>query len=169
MRHRISGRHLGRDTNQRHSLYRTQLRSLFTYGYIKTTVAKAKSIVPLAEKIAAAAVKADLNSRRYIFTFFQDRNVVNNIVTAFSATFPGKTSNFTQLNNVKFRYGDNALIVKLSFVKEVNTIPVVKEKVKKEDKKTVKKAAKKEVKKEVKKVVKKVPAKKKAVAKKESK
>jgi len=27
--------------------------------------------MPLAEKIAAAAVKADLNSRRYIFTFFK--------------------------------------------------------------------------------------------------
>jgi len=123
MRHRISGRQLGRNINERQSLYRSQLRSLFTHGFIKTTTAKAKSIIPLAEKIAAAAVKADLNSRRYIFTFFQDRNVVNNIVAAFSTTFSGQTQNFTQLNNVKFRQGDNALIVKLSFIKEVNTLP----------------------------------------------
>ena len=124
MRHRIVGRQLGRNINERQALYRSQLRSLFTYGFIKTTSAKAKSIVPLAEKIAAAAVKADLNSRRYIFTFFQDRNVVNNIVTAFSTTFAGQTQNFTQMQNVKFRQGDNALVVKLSFVKEVKSIPV---------------------------------------------
>ncbi|HWS48554.1 MAG TPA: L17 family ribosomal protein [Candidatus Methanoperedens sp.] len=132
MRHRISGRQLGRNINERQSLYRSQLRSLFTYGFIKTTTAKAKSIMPLAEKIAAAAVKADLNSRRYIFTFFQDRNVVNNIVTAFSTTFSGQTQNFTQMNNVKFRQGDNALIVKLSFIKEINTLP---KEISKQDKK----------------------------------
>ena len=125
MRHRIAGRQLSRNINERQSLYRSQLRSLFTNGFINTTVAKAKSILPLAEKIAAAAVRSDLNSRRYIFTFFQDRNVVNNIVTAFTATFPGQTQNFTQMHNVKFRMGDNALIVRLSFVKEVNSLPKV--------------------------------------------
>ena len=126
MRHRISGRQLGRNINERQSLYRSQLRSLFTNGFINTTAAKAKSILPLAEKIAAAAVKADLNSRRYIFTFFQDRNVTNNIVNAFTTIFSGQTQNFTQMHNVKFRMGDNALIVKLSFVKEVKCIsPVV--------------------------------------------
>lgn len=174
MRHRIAGRQLGRNINERQSLYRSQLRSLFTNGFINTTAAKAKSILPLAEKIAAAAVRADLNSRRYIFTFFQDRNVTNNIVNAFSATFPGQTQNFTQMHNVKFRMGDNALIVKLSFVKEVKCISIevskadrkiasdkikasfggTKESTKKEvSKKTVKKeVTKKEV---VKKVVKK--------------
>jgi len=168
MRHRISGRQLGRNINERQSLYRSQLRSLFTYGYINTTVAKAKSILPLAEKIAVAAVKADLNSRRYIFAFFQDRNVVNRIVTAFSATFPGQTQNFTQMKNVKFRQGDNALIVRLSFIKEVNSLP---KEVSKEDKKIIsdkikssfggKKVTKKEVIKKVeKKVVKKVISKK---------
>jgi len=142
MRHRISGRHLSRTINQRKNLYRSQLRSLFTHGFINTTVAKAKSIIPLAEKIAVAAVKGDLISRRYIFTFFQDRNVVNRIATAFSNTFPGQTQNFTQLKNVKYRQGDNALIVRLSFIKEVNSLPVIKEKEKKEVKKENKKITK---------------------------
>lgn len=142
MRHRISGRHLSRTINQRKNLYRSQLRSLFTHGFINTTVAKAKSIIPLAEKIAVAAVKGDLISRRYIFTFFQDRNVVNRIVTAFSTTFTGQTQNFTQLKNVKYRQGDNALIVRLSFIKEVNSLPVIKEKEKKEVKKENKKITK---------------------------
>jgi large subunit ribosomal protein L17 len=176
MRHRISGRQLGRNINERQSLYRSQLRSLFTNGFINTTAAKAKSILPLAEKIAAAAVKADLNSRRYIFTFFQDRNVTNNIVTAFSTTFAGQTQNFTQMHNVKFRMGDNALIVKLSFVKEVKCIsPIVSkadrkiasDKIKTSFGGKTKAAVKKETAK--KEVTKKVAVKKKAVAKKETK
>lgn len=168
MRHRISGRQIGRNIHERQSLYRSQLRSLFTHGFIKTTNAKAKSIMPLAEKIAAAAVRADLSSRRYIFTFFQDRNVVNNIVTAFTATFPGQTQNFTQMSNVKFRQGDNALIVKLTFVKEVNSLPKVISKVDRKiasDKIKASYGGKVSPKKEVKKT----PAKKKAVTKKESK
>lgn len=171
MRHRISGRQLGRNINERQALYRSQLRSLFTYGYIKTTNAKAKSILPLAEKIAVAAVKGDLNSRRYIFTFFQDRNVVNQIVTAFSTTFAGQTQNFTQMQNVKFRQGDNALVVKLSFVKEVKCLPV---EISKADKKIasdkIKSSFGGKIKAVVKKeVTKKAPAKKKAVVKKETK
>lgn len=158
MRHRVSGRQLGRNINERQALYRTQLRSLFTYGFIKTTSAKAKSLLPLAEKMAASAVKADLNSRRFLFSYFQDSNLVNRIVTAFSTTFAGQTQNFTKMQNVKFRQGDNALVVKLSFIKEVNALAPKKEKVKKE----VKKETKKEV-------TKKAPAKKKAVVKKETK
>ncbi|MDD3998962.1 MAG: bL17 family ribosomal protein [Candidatus Shapirobacteria bacterium] len=166
MRHRISGYHLGRTTNQRKNLYRSQLRSLFTHGYIKTTVTKAKSIAPLAEKIALSAVKADLNSRRYIFTFFQDRNVVNNIVNAFTTTFSGQTQNFTQMNNVKFRQGDNALIVRLSFVKEVKCISPV---ISKADKKIASDKIKVSFGGKVKEVRKKVATKKKIVTKKETK
>jgi len=166
MRHRISGYHLGRTTNQRKNLYRSQLRSLFTHGFINTTVAKAKSILPIAEKIAVAAVKADLNSRRYIFTFFQDRNVVNRIVTAFSTTFPGQTQNFTQLKNVKFRQGDNALIVRLSFIKEVKCISP---EVTKADKKTASDKIKTSFGGKIKEVTKKTATKKKVVTKKETK
>jgi large subunit ribosomal protein L17 len=170
MRHRISGRQLGRNINERQSLYRSQLRSLFTNGFINTTAAKAKSILPLAEKIAAAAVKADLNSRRYIFTFFQDRNVTNNIVNAFSTTFAGQTQNFTQMHNVKFRMGDNALIVKLSFVKEVKCVsPIVSKADKKIASDKIKSSFGGKVKAPVKKEAKKVTVKKTVTKKKETK
>ena len=171
MRHRISGRQLGRNINERQSLYRSQLRSLFTNGFINTTAAKAKSILPLAEKIAAAAVRADLNSRRYIFTFFQDRNVTNNIVNAFSTTFPGQTQNFTHMHNVKRRQGDDALIVKLFFVKEVKCVsPIVSKADRKIASDKIKTSFGGKIKESSKKaVVKKTSVKKKVTAKKETK
>lgn len=120
MRHRVSGRKLGRDRNQRQALFRTLLRSLFTHGSIKTTKAKAKSIIPQAEKMAAMAVKGDLISRRQLFTVFQDKNFVNQVVAVFSQSFPDQKQNFTKLQNIKLRQGDNALIVKLSFIKDLD-------------------------------------------------
>ncbi|MEL7666175.1 MAG: 50S ribosomal protein L17 [Candidatus Shapirobacteria bacterium] len=150
MRHRVSGRKLGRNRNQRQALFRTLLRSLFTHGSIETTQAKAKAILPQAEKMAAMAVKGDLISRRKLFAVFQDRNFVNQVVAIFSQTFPNQKQNFTKLQNIKIRQGDNALIVKLSFIKDLDykslpkneSIPshqkFIKKTVKKSDKKVTK-------------------------------
>lgn len=55
MRHRVAGRHLGRNTNQRKALRRTLIRQLFEHGKIKTTVAKAKAIRGQAEKMITLA------------------------------------------------------------------------------------------------------------------
>ncbi|MCK6565107.1 MAG: bL17 family ribosomal protein, partial [Dehalococcoidia bacterium] len=44
MRHRIAGRHLGRDTAHRTSLYRNLVTDLLRYERITTTEAKAKEI-----------------------------------------------------------------------------------------------------------------------------
>lgn len=115
MKHRVSGRKLGRNTNQRRALFRTLLRSLFTHGFINTTQAKAKSIIPQAEKLAALATKGDLLARRELFSIFQDKNFVNRTVSIFNNQFSGQTQNFTRLQKIKFRQGDDALIVKLSF------------------------------------------------------
>lgn len=115
MKHRVSGRKLGRNTNQRQALFKTLLRSLFTHGFIKTTQAKAKSIIPQAEKLAARAVVGDLRAHRELFNVFQDKNFVNRTVSIFKNQFAGQTQNFTRLQKVKFRQGDDALIVKLSF------------------------------------------------------
>lgn len=157
MKHRILGKKLGRNTNQRRALFRIQLRSLFNYGFINTTRAKAQAIRSQAEKMALLATKADLNSRKALFDLFQDRNFVNQICSVFPATFPAQKQNFTRLRNVKYRQGDNALIVRLFFAKDLTTpakseTPTVpthakfKKAVKKADRKPALKKTKKETK-----------------------
>ena len=49
MRHRRAGRKLGRNTNERQSLFRNLINALILNGQIKTTVAKAKTIPPLVD------------------------------------------------------------------------------------------------------------------------
>ena len=56
-----------------------------------------------------------------------------------SSKFSGQTSNFIKITRIKRRLGDDALIVKLSFIKPISFLEEKKVKVKKEKpKKTVK-------------------------------
>ncbi len=78
MRHRIAGYKLNRDTEHRLALHRNLVVALFTHGQITTTVPKAKSVKPFAEKLITAARKGDLASRRRVLARLQDRIIVKN-------------------------------------------------------------------------------------------
>lgn len=57
MRHRLAGRHLGRNATHRLALFRNLSRALITHESIKTTVPKAKSLRPFIEKLITLARK----------------------------------------------------------------------------------------------------------------
>lgn len=137
MRHKIAGKKLGRNHHQRQALFRTQARSMFTHGRIRTTQAKAKALIPLIEKLTRLCQKTDLNSRRRLFAIFQDRQFVKNIAKAINLSFIDRHSNFTKISRLKHRLGDNALIVKLEFTRpyRLEAQPATKE-TKKDDKKS---------------------------------
>ena len=164
MKHRIAGKKLHRTFNERKALLRSQARSMFTYGAIQTTEAKVKAIIPTVEKLANIIItKEELTAKRELFKVLQDQTWVNRVVANFKAVFGDQKSNFTTTQKIKRRYGDDALIVKLSFVKPISFLPEIKEEVKKETKEVKKVVAKKAV------VKKAEPAKKAKTVKKETK
>ena len=59
---------------------------------------------------------------------FRTENFVKSVYDTFKSVFAGQTSNFTKYWNVKIRQGDDALIVKLSFVKPYTIIKPVEAK-----------------------------------------
>jgi len=143
MRHRIFGKKLGRNHNQRKALINGLVRSIFTYGSLETTDAKAKTALRVIENLAASATKADLNSRKELFRILQDQTWVNRVANKMSAEFQGQTSNFTKITKIKRRFGDDALMVKLSFIKPISFLAEKKVEIKKEKpKKTTKPAVK---------------------------
>jgi large subunit ribosomal protein L17 len=157
MKHRIFGKKLGRNHNERKALFNAQTRSMFTYGSIQTTEAKAQALVSLVESLANTIItKPELTAKRELFRYLQDQTWVNNVVSKFKETFGEQSSNFTQITRIKRRFGDDSIIVKFSFIKpikfEVTNPKKVEEKATKKAvsktpvKKTVKKADKKETK-----------------------
>ncbi len=155
MNHRIFGKKLGRNHHERQALFKSLAKSMFTYGAIETTQAKAKAVVPTVEKLAHSITTKDIvNAQRELSKYFQDRNFVSDVYRSFLEVFNGQTSNFTKMWNVKIRRGDDALIVKLSFVKPYTLKKAeVKEEVK--DKKAISKSKPAPKKSVVKKAVKK--------------
>src|SRR5690554_1298883 len=62
MRHKVAGKHLGRDTDHRKNLRRNLLNSLFQHERITTTQAKAQAIRAEAEKLITIAKRGRAHS-----------------------------------------------------------------------------------------------------------
>lgn len=141
MNHRKFGIKLGRNRREREALFKSLTKSVFTHGAIETTQAKAKSVVSIIEKLSNRIITRDIIiAQRELSKYIQDKKLVSQIYSSFKAAFGDQTSNFTKMWKVKIRQGDDALIVKLAFVKPY-TLNTTSEKDtdKKEIKKTVKK------------------------------
>ena len=73
MRHRVSGRHLGRSPSHRRAMRRNMAASLLEHGAIRTTVIKAKELRRFVEKLITAAKADTLHARRRVIAELQDR------------------------------------------------------------------------------------------------
>jgi large subunit ribosomal protein L17 len=144
------GKKLGRNFNERKALLKSLTKAMFTHGSIETTEAKVKAVTAMVEGLANTIIsKEELTAKRELFKVLQDQNWVNRVVTNFKSVFGDQKSNFTTVTKLKRRYGDDALIVKYSFVKTIDFKPVKKEALSKAEEKKAKpikkvKAVKKE-------------------------
>jgi large subunit ribosomal protein L17 len=156
MKHRIFGKKLGRNHNERQALIRSLVKAIFIHGSIQTTMAKSELIVSEVESLSTTIMtKPELIAKRELFKTLQNQAWVNNVVKTMKETFSGQTSNFTQVVKVGKRFGDDSLMVRLSFVKPVKFEITKKKEVPQKAAKTEKTVKAEKPKKEVKKVVKK--------------
>ena len=82
LRHKISGRQFGRASGPRRAMFRIMVTNLLRHGQIKTTVAKAKAIRPLTEKMVNLGKAGTLHDRRQAAAFITDKSVLKNEMAA---------------------------------------------------------------------------------------
>lgn len=116
MRHRKGNPKLSKATDQRIAMLASLARSLFQYGKIKTTETRAKEARRLAEKIITLCKKNDLSSRRRVFSYLRDRNLVGRIFKEFPQRFEGRAGGFTRVIKAGLRVGDAAPLAVLELV-----------------------------------------------------
>ena len=75
MRHRKSGRTLGRNTSHRKAMMRNMVTSFFNHEKITTTDARAKELRKMAEKLITLARRGDLHSRRLVLQVISDKKI----------------------------------------------------------------------------------------------
>ena len=146
MRHRLFGKKLNRDYDHRRALLKNLARAFFSHqGKIETTLAKAKAVQPLIERMISKAIKGDLVSRRWLFRYFQDQHFVNHLVAQFGRQLRNRKGGYTRIIKLERRKGDDALIVRLELVEEIKEEKTkeVKEEKEEKSKKSQKKEAKK--------------------------
>jgi large subunit ribosomal protein L17 len=126
MRHRVAGRHLGRDTAHRKSLYRNLVTDLLFYERITTTEAKAKEIRPIAERIITLGRKGDLHSRRQALRFVFDERVVRKVFDDIGPRMKDRPGGYLRITSLEPRKGDGAKMAAIELVDYVEAPPTAR-------------------------------------------
>lgn len=108
MRHRKSGRKLGRNSSHRKAMFSNMTTSLITHELIKTTVAKAKELRGIAEPIITLAKEDSVHNRRLAFARLRDKAAVGKLFTDLGPRYQGRPGGYIRILKCGFRDGDNA-------------------------------------------------------------
>ncbi len=90
--------------------------SLLKNEKIETTVAKAKEIRPLAEKMITLAKRGDLHARRQALSFINDEMVVSGLFTQIAPRFSARSGGYTRIILTRTRSGDAAPMAVIELV-----------------------------------------------------
>lgn len=117
MRHMKAGKKLGRTSEHRRALFRNQLRSLIEHERIITTLVKAKTLRPIAEKLVTLGRKADsVHARRLVGRMIEDRDIIKRLFTEIGPRFVNRPGGYTRIVKLGPRRGDNAELAIIEFV-----------------------------------------------------
>lgn len=138
MRHRLSGRKLGRTTAHREMLLRNLATSLIEKERVRTTVAKAKELRPFVEKLITMGKTGTLAARRRALAVLMKEDAVTRLFETVAPRFSERAGGYTRIVKLSPRKGDGA---EMAVIELVGSEFKAKEK-KKKDKEKSKKPAK---------------------------
>jgi large subunit ribosomal protein L17 len=120
MRHAMRNRKLGRTSSHRQAMFRNQVTSLFEHGRIKTTLAKAKELRPIAEKLITRGRQDTVHARRLVGRWVQNRAVLRKLFEEVAPRFEGRPGGYTRILKLGPRTGDAA---EMAFLELVDFVP----------------------------------------------
>ena len=116
MRHRNSNRKLSRTSAHREAMLRNMVNSLFAHDRIETTVAKAKELVPLADKVVGLAKRGDLHAKRQAAYYLNSEQVLGKVFTEAASRYQDRSSGYTRIIPSRIRRGDAASMALVELV-----------------------------------------------------
>ncbi|RPJ78319.1 MAG: 50S ribosomal protein L17 [Deltaproteobacteria bacterium] len=116
MRHKNSGRKLGRTSSHRDAMFRNMVTSLFEHERIITTKEKAKELRPIAEKLITLGKRGDLHARRQALSYIRSKDVVDKLFNSIQAQFSDRSGGYTRILLTGIRQGDAAQMAIIELV-----------------------------------------------------
>lgn len=108
MRHRKSGRKLGRNSSHRKAMYRNMAASLFRHETIRTTLPKAKELRRVAEPLITLAKQDGASRRRLAFARLRDDVAVGKLFNDLGPRFKDRPGGYLRILKMGYRAGDAA-------------------------------------------------------------
>jgi len=134
MRHLKATKKLGRDREHRNAMLSNMMVSFFERGRITTTLAKAKELRRLSEKIITRAKVNNLHNKRIVLRKLKNRDVVAKLFDTIAPAYKDVHGGYTRILKLGKRMGDGA---------EMSIIELVAPEVKSKGESTKKEPAKK--------------------------
>ena len=106
MRHRKAGNKLGRNPSHRRALLRNLVTSVVVEDRVETTVAKAKAVRPLIEKMITLGKRGDLHARRQAASFLMTPDSVSRLFATVAPRYGDRNGGYLRIVRTGFRKGD---------------------------------------------------------------
>lgn len=108
MRHKKSGRRLGRNSSHRKAMFRNMATSMLKHETIRTTVPKAKELRRVVEPLITLAKVDSVANRRLAFDRLRDKEVVGKLFTDLGPRFTNRPGGYLRILKLGPRPGDSA-------------------------------------------------------------
>jgi len=116
MRHRRKTAKLQRVASQRRALLANLTCSLIEHGRIRTTLAKAKALRPVAEKMVTLGKRGDLHARRQAIAFLRQKGSVKTLFETVAPAAADRAGGYCRITKLGLRTSDAAPMAFIEFV-----------------------------------------------------
>jgi large subunit ribosomal protein L17 len=131
MRHQKKTIKLGRTAEHRRALLANQVCSLIEHQRIKTTLAKAKAVRPLAERMVTLGKNGSIHARRTALATLRQKGAVKKLFDDIAPRSAERNGGYTRIVKLGQRKSDSA---PMAFIEWVDMAEVVEEKPEEEKK-----------------------------------
>ncbi len=116
MRHRQKTVKLQRTASHRRALLANMACSLIEHGRIQTTLAKAKALKPIADKLVTLGKKNSLHARRTAVAYLRHQTPVKRLFDVVAPAAAGRQGGYTRITKLGFRRSDAAPMAIIEWV-----------------------------------------------------
>ena len=116
MRHKIAHRKLNRTSSHRKAMFANMSTALIKHEQIKTTLAKAKELRPIVEKLITLGKNGSLHARRNAISKLSPDAQVDKLFGEIAERYSNRQGGYTRIIKAGNRYGDNAPMAYIELV-----------------------------------------------------
>jgi len=104
-------------------MFRNLVTSLIEHGRVTTTVARAKELRSIADRMVTLGKQGDLAARRRALSYVRTKDGVHKLFAEIAPGFATRPGGYTRVLKTGSRHGDNAPMAIIEFVEGQATAP----------------------------------------------